>query len=74
MKKTKIRLAALLLALIMLLCACEAGPMITTPTTPVVPTTPAQPTQPTQPTQPAQHNPFSPEKFFPLPFNATKQK
>ena len=52
MKKTKFRFVALLLALIMLLCACEAGPMITTPTTPVVPTTPAQPTQPTQPTQP----------------------
>lgn len=52
MKKTKFRLAALLLALLLALCACEFAPVTTTPSA-SVPTTPTTPTQPTLPTAPA---------------------
>ena len=48
MKKTKFRLAALLLALVLVLCACEFAPATTAPN-PSVPTTPTQPTLPAAP-------------------------
>lgn len=45
MKKTKFRLGAMLLALLMVLCACEFAPVPTTPN-PTVPTMPTQPAAP----------------------------
>ena len=46
MKKTRFRLAALLLALLMLLCACQFQPTPSTSAAPSVPTTPTQPVAP----------------------------
>ena len=53
MKKSNIRLLALILALMVVLCACELGPASANGTAPTIPSTPTQPaTDPTVPTMP----------------------